>query len=444
MSVPHTRGSEGGATPPSADGAVNAARYFTERPALHRLLAGCRATYERLSRVGGRAVVSEPSADELRAVRDFLGKRPKVHDGRLWLPLEELDEQLRRTRFACGLPELLSAYYGDEVRTRAEERRQVDATWHDFSGPLSDLLVQEAAHAWWRAGGSRQVLRLLRDSLHQDGGSPGPVTAALHPAVRHVLLALGTLPGESRPPELLPIFAHRVTGDPHAFDADTVAGRLLTSALSTRAAELPAAAADPLFDAGIARDDVSSQVLAAGVAPADEPLSRWPISWPLLTLLRWPSARAIGGVAYVVENPSVFRELCRLGTTEGAPLRTVICPSGQPSGAALRLVDLLVEGGAEIRYAGDFDPAGVAIAARLRERYGDRLVPWFMDAAAYLAALQKHSPNHQAQMLTQSEREQLGRLRSDLPELVAALLEHGQKLFQEALIPEMRVAITAP
>lgn len=441
--MPDARGSAG-ATPPSADGAVRAARYFAARPALHRLLAGCRATYERLSRVGGRAVISEPSADELRAVRDFLGKRPKVDDGRLWVPLEELDEQLRRTRFACGLPEVLSAYYGEELRTRVEERRRADTAWQDFAGPLTGLLAPEAAHAWWRSGGSRQVRRLLRDSLRQDGGSPGPVTAALRSAARQVLLALGALPGESGPPELLPIFAHRITGDPHAFDADTVAGRLLFSALSTRAAGLQAADADPLADAGIARDDVSSQVLAAGVAPADEPPSPWPVSWPLLTLLRWPGATAVDGVAYVVENPSVFRELCRSGTAEDAPLRTLICPSGQPSGAALRLMDLLVEGGAEIRYAGDLDPAGVAITARLRERYGDHLVPWFMDAAAYRAALREQSPNHQAQMLTQAEREQLERLRSDLPELVAILLEHGQKLFQEALIPQMRVAITAP
>ncbi|MHA6630895.1 DUF2399 domain-containing protein [Pseudonocardia sichuanensis] len=63
----------------------------------------------------------------------------------------------------------------------------------------------------------------------------------------------------------------------------------------------------------------------------------------------------------------------------GAAATAVVCTSGQP---ALVVLDVLAAlRGAELRYHGDFDWAGVAIANRLRAMAGVR--PWRMRGADY-------------------------------------------------------------
>ncbi len=55
--------------------------------------------------------------------------------------------------------------------------------------------------------------------------------------------------------------------------------------------------------------------------------------------------------------------------------------------ASLFLLDKLVEEGAHIMYAGDFDPEGIQIADRLKQRYKDRLSFWRMTCGDYERAV---------------------------------------------------------
>lgn len=54
----------------------------------------------------------------------------------------------------------------------------------------------------------------------------------------------------------------------------------------------------------------------------------------------------------------------------------IVCISGQPSVAVLRLLDMAVAAGATIRYSGDFDVKGLQMAISLRKRYGDAWAAW--------------------------------------------------------------------
>jgi uncharacterized protein (TIGR02679 family) len=62
----------------------------------------------------------------------------------------------------------------------------------------------------------------------------------------------------------------------------------------------------------------------------------------------------------------------------------VISTNGRPSSTVLLLLAQLHDAGAELRYHGDFDAAGLAICEGLM-RAG--LTPWRMNAADYLTAL---------------------------------------------------------
>ena len=59
-----------------------------------------------------------------------------------------------------------------------------------------------------------------------------------------------------------------------------------------------------------------------------------------------------------------------------------VCVSGQPRLATLLLLDFLKENH-RFWYAGDFDPEGLLIAQRLKERYGEALDFWKYEVQWY-------------------------------------------------------------
>jgi uncharacterized protein (TIGR02679 family) len=108
-----------------------------------------------------------------------------------------------------------------------------------------------------------------------------------------------------------------------------------------------------------------------------------PVHLTVRQILRHPpELRLHGRPVFVCENPAVVAEAAnRLGPL-AAPL---VCASGHPAGAATLLLRRLAEAGATLRYHGDFDWAGLAIANGLVARFGAR--PWRLDAAAYRLAV---------------------------------------------------------
>ncbi len=67
----------------------------------------------------------------------------------------------------------------------------------------------------------------------------------------------------------------------------------------------------------------------------------------------------------------------------------MVCTSGWPSTAALKLLQMLVDQSPDIRlyYSGDFDLKGLQIAASLMARYTGRCYPWRFDVESYAFAL---------------------------------------------------------
>ena len=105
-----------------------------------------------------------------------------------------------------------------------------------------------------------------------------------------------------------------------------------------------------------------------------------------------------GEVVHVCENPSVVevvasealrrRAANRARPSSGQPRPVLVCTSGQPGAAVLELLRVLTGEGAGLRYHGDFDWAGLRIAATLATRHPWE--PWRFGAADYVAAVRAH------------------------------------------------------
>nr|WP_265333839.1 DUF2399 domain-containing protein [Nocardioides sp. Kera G14] len=92
-----------------------------------------------------------------------------------------------------------------------------------------------------------------------------------------------------------------------------------------------------------------------------------------------PSLCSEGTAVSMVENPQVLQAAAKTGVPG-----VLLCTSGNPSTAGWLLLRRLIADGMPVRYHGDFDWPGVAIAGRV---LAAGAAPWRMAAEDYSAAV---------------------------------------------------------
>lgn len=191
--------------------------------------------------------------------------------------------------------------------------------------------------------------------------------------------------------------ASRCTGDSHGLDDGRVTPvlvlRAAAAALEVPVPETAAGRRDLSGRLGVTADHVSGTVLAWALRPpGDDPWSAMMraradldvVTHLTLQELRGPAAAASawcddGAVVSVVENPQVLQAAAKARVPG-----VLLCTSGNPSAAGWVLLRRLIEAAAVVRYHGDFDWPGVAIAGRVLTAGA---APWLMAAADYSAAV---------------------------------------------------------
>jgi len=416
-----------------------AVAFFTSA-GLSRLLIELREKYIEVGHVGGQIVMEDSTPGERRDIASFLGKT-SYPDATFKVRLADVEKALKHS-FDCSLPDLLSASFPDQPLVTRSERREAHAKHQaSFRTALTSIaaeLPEESRAQFWLLHGQHGEEWLF--SRYKN--APKPEQEQQLQLVRYIVHALDQLPSSGKP-QRLAVFAQRTSGDPHALDPDTPAGRLFLLALhdlipscgqtekiggqqapsvysggdhvtssinrlSTNPMRVPQTlslyggrpgSADLYAEAGLLVDTISSHVAVfnlAGAVYSNGILDQLPaiagkrvLLLPLRQLLEWQSILPARADIYVLENPQVFEELIPIAELDG-PLPTIVCTSGWPSMAALRLLDLLLAQSSDnvLHYSGDFDLKGLQIAAYLMARYPERCHPWHFDPDDYAVAMQ--------------------------------------------------------
>lgn len=356
---------------------AEAVRALYGTPALRPLFAAARRRLEeRDLDLGGVVTLRSLAPEERAAIGRILGSaRPPGDDARV--ALADLDAALRRQATGLGLAEVLEALEGPLVARREARRQRADARDATFEDArLHPALERHPALADWldrlRARGT--LTRLDR----------GRRVALL----RQALDVLAAVPTE---PVSLPVLAGRTTGGTHSLDRGTPLAALVDGGLAVLAGEDPTPPRRELWArVGVTIDAVSSTAIVLGLRPRSGPLAALlnaaaDAGEPLhvtLRMLRDTNAINVGGaLVSLCENRSVIEAVADQLGAAAAPL---VCLSGEPAAAGRRLVAALASGGARLRYHGDFDADGIAIANSV---IGGRVEPWRYGADDYLAAV---------------------------------------------------------
>lgn len=428
-------------TPPNIQKAVD---FFTQKN-LTRLLEKLREKYIELGRVGGQILLDNCTSRERQDIASFLGK-PIYRESTIKVRLADVNKVLGPD---CELPDLLDSFFPDRpIVTRPQQREAQAVHQTDFHTALSSLMMElpeDSRGRHWLLYGQHGLDWLFAHYKNE----PVEVQEQQLNLIRYVVSGLDRLPS-SHSPERLALFAQRISGDPHIFDPDRPAGRLFRHALSDLASlsaetfsQDRLQGPDLYANAGLLVDMISSNVAVFNLAGAtyedDEPDPLPPTAGervlllPLRQVVEWQSARPTMPEIYVLENPQVFEEVVDdLKRSNCAkPLPTLVCTSGWPSLAALRLLDLLVAQSPNNRlhYSGDFDLAGLKIATYLMERYLGRCYPWRFDPETYGEAL-----HDKGVLASEAELAALDALPEVFAPLVAVMREKGKWGYQEGIV----------
>jgi len=400
---------------------------WVRNPALEACWARVRSRFEASGLVAqGRTIVELSTREERHAVGELLG-RVLTRD-RVSVDLAELDDRLRQRSGAGGLADLLPVVTGAPLLDRPADRAEQMAR---REGPveLARTLVVEPWAEGWVAG-----LRATGLLTNRDDASLVVQQAA---AVLSALAAGEPVePGTRSRVEL----AAQIVGDAHALDEDRVLTQVVLrglAAASGRAVPGTHAERRALWEAyAVAPDLLSRTCLTVGLRPtSDDPVARRlqlaAAAGDPMHLTGWDLRRLAGGwqsgpgQVLVCENPRVLEAIAE----KYAGNHAVVCTSGEPNTVVTALLQRLVDAGCPLRYHGDFDWPGIAIANRILTRFG--AIPWRMNAVDYERAARADGPALQGTAVEPCWDAELG----------AGMRAAGRAVHEESVLPDLLEAL---
>lgn len=378
----------------------------------------------------GGARLTLTSREQRQAVGAVLGRtltRPSVT-----IDLATLDERLRQRSGVGGIEAVLAAL-GRAPTDRPALRAALGQS-RERPLAIAAELVQAPWAQDWIAGLRRAGVLTHRECAERR--------------VREAATLLLDLTWSVEPTSIEPARAQsrvelgaRVLGDAHALDPDRLVHQLVLRGL---------AAADSVPPPTSARD---REALWSRFGVEPDLLSRTCLVWRLLlddesavgrrlALARedgdpvhvtdWDlrrvqsSAIARGQRVLVCENPRVLEALAE----NGVPGWAAVCTSGEPNLVVGKVLTELAASGAQLRYHGDFDWPGIAIADRAIDRYG--VMPWRMSAHDYLESVRSDGPPLLGSPLQPTWD----------PELGAAMRSHGHAVHEESVLGPLMQSLT--
>ena len=431
----------------------DAVSYFREHAVLGRLLDGFREKYLSYGRFGGSIVLEDLSAEDIEALEGFF--QTGFHGRKqVSITASKFQKALASSRFSEITPEsLLKAYTGEPLRGKKELEEERKKRMETVFDQAEEFWKNTLAESWVRDLHRDPSVRkrffqkslelsdryktLLSeeapwtakenvDTVDRKGDQKTPVLDRnIEQWVRQydffenqseeetstvfTLIFGGTVieefPCREQKYEFLPVFAARISGDPHYFDQGTTGGNLLYQLAQwmNRDSEGDAARSRIFFSlsrqriclkAGILQGDSSNYAMLYGVGARRKDgkahrgmdgflQEQEMVQIPLHVIEGWASVSCPDHRIWVVENPSVYSFLC--SQSEGR--YACMCMNGQPRLSSLRVLDLLAVSGVSVYYAGDFDPEGLLIAQKLKQYYAGEFHYWHMDAEDCRAAM---------------------------------------------------------
>lgn len=409
--------------------------------AFQKLFLLFKARYESLGRIGGSVSLKSFSDDELKTISGLTGISLEELRGKQSITLLRFEKSLKLTKYQYdSLLSFLEDFFEETFvanrdRLILEQEQEIK-----FLDGAKTKLPQINWYIDWISSKSADTRWIW--SIYKEN------PAKLFSYFEYLETAWGFI-GKEKMFIRVPLFAQKVTGNPHAFDRNVVLGKMLLHLLTVDQknkeesenyfSKTSEEENDLLGFYGLIRDDLWSFVTCQNIlAETNHGLHPvWKAAQESGTVLNLPLKELIkvdkvypyeGNAVWVVENSSVASTLMDL-----APNAPIICTHGQIRVAGWRLIELLALSEVKINYSGDLDPEGMLIADRLLRRFPEAVQLWRMDEKSYLESMSE-------EIISDKRLSQLKKLHHPgLIKVAEVMQREGRAGYQEAMVDLMVV-----
>ncbi|MCQ6274822.1 TIGR02679 family protein [Bacillus sp. V3B] len=415
----------------------NRIQVFSEEPGFLKLFTLFKEKYRSLGRIGGNISLKTFSRVELQSIAGFLGQPSEKLLEKGSMALLDFERELSNTGFSnYTLLQLLEEVLQESISTKKEEIKREREQEDDFIDSLKQVIPKAT---WWlqwiraKTPDTRWIWSLYKQDKEE-----------LYERVIVVFKAFTSLPKKGEF-ERLPFFSQRITGNPHDFDTNELAGKLLLHCMyvdqvlhGNKDATMPRNMEelnDLFAQYGIMRDDLWNFVTCQGLLAQRENIIHpvWQAAIHTGTVMNVPMKELAkvdriwpcnGFKVWIVENSSVCSTIM-----DAVPNAPVICTHGQLRLASWVLLDRLAQSNCTLFYSGDCDPEGLVIAQRLKQRYKDRVVLWRMDRESYESSLSNEDISNRLS--------KLDHISSEWNELISLMRNVKKAGYQEAIVSSL-------
>lgn len=405
---------------------------YLNQPAFDQFIEAWITKYQSLGYLGGKIQLSHLNSQEIESLNGLLGLH--ISNGQLQITYHQFERILSKTRFeGVDFFKVIEILKKQKVYSKKEIKQHHEKKLNQFKDVLLSQFIETKCYEWLSdyLSTDKYVKRYFEDNSKQ-----------YFDILKSVCHALNHLPIYESRYELLAIFSQTITKDPHYFDEDLPRDLLLKGiAFLFHLGEVSKLSEDitrVYYEAGILRDDLSNYCYICHILPQGA-ISSWhgfyhvyePWNMNLYNINQiqlgfYPQS------IYIFENPSVFRTLSSFIKEQGLPIG-LISSNGQINLATYMLMDKLVESGCHLFYAGDFDPEGLVIADKLKQKYQENLTLF-----CYEQGLFEQIKVHQLE-ISQNRLQMLQNIQDEELLIIADKIKESMSFgYQEGLIDEYK------
>lgn len=373
--------------------------YFRQNEAYSRMFVEMKKKYMKYGKLSGKISLGNLAEAECRALGAVFGK--SLLPGDFIFSISELQSALNETKYyGIEVEKLVEEYFKERILSKSQRKEEkIESTklfWEIFLNEVTDQFGTGSKSALWLRAVWEQRKYGYQLIMKEREKSENLIKEMLMEVCR-TLEYLAEENGNER--VRLAVLGAKMTKNPHYFDRQNVAGRLLINALSfINHAEEPKGQEDVLalyYLSGIYPDDISSYTTCYGIHFYEgdseheaychfiEKGEKYVLT--LSNLSRLTGAGSIRKKVFIIENQMVFSQVCE--ELEGEEEYSVMCTSGQLKTASLFLIDMLLKSGCKLYYCGDIDPEGIEIADRVLARGAEQIFLWRMTEEDYYRSL---------------------------------------------------------
>ena len=353
------------------------ALYFKTHAGLKKLLPLMREKVISFGEAKGKITLTMLNAQEQEDIALFLGINP-AFDLPFSLSLAKLQKALDGSKFeGVGIIELLEEVYGERLIAKKVLNEQAEDMRKNYFYQFIVAYADTKAANWLKT-----VVDTKRDCWPTLARAYDQNQEELALCLHDIMKALNQLPLKEI--TRLDVFAAEINGDPHAFDDKKKAQVLLLSGIvyinnmpykSIFSAEEKS---ELLYCVGLVRDDLFNFTFCLRFEAMHRHsvhdgwhafYRRYEVMMVALHNLKNVDSIQSGERVILVENPSVFSALAEVIREQRLEHVSLLCTTGQINIATYRFLDLIDKASCKLYYCGDFDPEGLLIAQKLKNRY---------------------------------------------------------------------------